>query len=166
MSPRYIEAPTAMAKSSTQRPIRKSDRFSYLNELHLGGIQRRIAAGDYVDGAELAAALREHGARPLPPDVLNYLCRLLEDDVPKPKGRKGWKNAPPADELRYNMVVRGLYKRHLDRLTERTHRYGKPAGWTKLDGSAGKIAARIVAKRYLSGAESWRTVQNIASSRK
>jgi hypothetical protein len=155
-----------MVKSSSQQPNRGSDRFSYLNEFHLGGVQRRISAGDYIECAVLAVALRNHGPRPLPPDVLNYLCQTLEGAIPKPKGRKGRTNAPEADELRYKTVIRGLYKHYLDQLSERAHRYGKPAGWTKLDGTAGEIAARVVAKRYWYGEGSWRTVQNIASSRK
>lgn len=138
-------------------------RFAYLDELHLGGIERQLAAGEYVDGSELAAALRRHELRPIPPKVLDYVCRLLEGKVPKPNGRKP---LPRVEVDRGDMIIRGLYRIYLSRLKERTQLYGRPAGWTKLDGTAAEIAARIVAKRFLYGPESWRTVQNIASSRK
>lgn len=138
-------------------------RFAYLDELHLGGIERSIAAGEYVDGIELAAALRKHGSRPIPSAVLDYLCQYLEDAINKPKGRKPW---PKADRHRLDMIVSGLYHRYLDHLTDRKRRYGHPAGWTGFDFTPAEIAARLVARRFHYGEESWRTIQNIASARK
>lgn len=62
--------------------------FSHLNAFHLGGIERKIDAGEYVDGTELGSALREHGQQPIPPKVLEYLCRFLEGQLKKPRGPK------------------------------------------------------------------------------
>jgi len=137
--------------------------FSHLNNLHMGGIERDLKAGKYVEPEVLAAALRKHGSQPIPPEVLDYLCRFLEGSVPIPKGRKPW---PKFDRQRFETLVAGLYRRYLERLTDRKRLYGQPAGWTKLDGTPAEVAARIVAKRFMYGAESWRRVQNIASSRK
>lgn len=139
------------------------ERFAYLDELHLGGIERSIAAGEYVDGAELAAALRKHEARPIPPAVLDYLCRFLEGNVDKPKGRKPW---PEVERHRINMIIGGLYHRYIDYLTDRKRCYGHPAGWTSIEATPAEMAARLVARRFHYGERSWRTIQNIASSRK
>ena len=141
-------------------------RFAYLGDHHLGGIERCIAAGAYVDGSELASSLRNHGTRPIPTAVMDYLCRFLEGFFSKPRGRKGWQGWPRAERLKLDMIVTGSYRRNLKRLTDRRDRYGHPAGWTRLEGTPGEIAARIVAKQFLFGEESWRSVQNIASSRK
>lgn len=137
--------------------------FSHLNAFHLGGVERDINAGKYVEPGELAEALRKHGELPISPEVMDYLCRFLEGRVQKPKGRKPW---PDVEKRRFHMVCRGLYRIYLDHLTERKRQYGHPAGWTNLDGTPAEIAARIVAKRFLYGAESWRRIQNIASSHK
>ena len=130
---------------------------------YLARIEGYIASGRFVDGPELAHALRGNGFRPMTAPVLDYLCRYLEGKVERPKGRK------PDDPLvtrRRNMVIRGYYRYYKEYLTERKHRYGKPAGWTKYDCPPAEIAARMVAKLYLSGEESWRSVQNIDSSQK
>lgn len=152
-----------MPKSPTKNATNGSSKFAYLDELHLVGIEKEIAADKYVSAADLSSALRKHGSRPIPSAVLDYLCDLLEGKVRKPKGRPG----RPAFEIRrWHMVIRGLYKLRQRWLNERKRRYGHPAGWTNLDMAAAEIAARLVAKYYLSGPESWRRVQNIASSHK
>lgn len=153
----------AMTQDMKRKDKPEKTDFSWLDAFHLGGIERSIAAGEYVDGAELAAALRRHGSRPIPPDVLDYLYRFLEGRVDKPRGRKAW---PEAEIRNFHTVIRGLYRKHLERLTERKRRHGRPAGWTNLEGTPAEISARIVARRFLYGAESWRTVQNTASSYK
>jgi hypothetical protein len=152
-----------MPKSTPKTDSGKAPNFDYLNELHLVGIEESVAAGKYVSAEDLSSALRKHGARPISPAVLDYLCNMLEGNVAKPKGRKG---LPEFEARRWHMVIRGHYQNRRRWLEERKDRYGHPTGWTKLDGTAAEIAARIVAKRWLSGPDSWRTVQNIASSRK
>jgi hypothetical protein len=152
-----------MAKDSPTSKSKKAERFAYLDKLHLGGIERRIAAGEYVDGAELAEALRKHGSRPIPSAVLDYLCRCLEGAINKPRGQKPWLKV---DHQRYDMIVSGLYRRYLVHLTDRKRRYGAPAGWTKIEYTPAELAARLVARRFRQSELSWRAVQNIASSRK
>jgi hypothetical protein len=141
----------------------QTGKFAYLDDLHLGGIERQLAAGEHVEAAELVFALRKHGQRPIPPVVLDYICRMLEGRVRKPKGRRA---QPELVRRRLRMLIGGIYRDYLARLEERRHKFGAPAGWTRLEYSPGELAARIVAKNYLGRPESWRTVQNIASSRK
>lgn len=152
-----------MAKDGPTRKSKKAERFAYLDELHLGGIERRIVAGEYVDAAELAEALRKHGSRPIPSAVLDYLCRCLEGAIDKPRGRKTWLEV---DRQRYDMILSGLYRRYLVHLTDRKRRYGAPAGWTKIEYTPAELAARLVARRYWHSELSWHAIQNIASSRK
>lgn len=151
-----------MAKDRRTSKKGTTGRFAHLDALHLGGIERRIAAGEYVDGVELAEAFRKHGSRPIPAAVLDYLCRYLEGAIDKPKGRKPW---PEVERQRHDTIVSGLYHRYLEHLTDRKRRYGAPAGWTGIDYTPAELAARLVARRFHYGEKSWRTVQNIASSR-
>jgi len=137
--------------------------FSWLNAFQLGGVERKIDAGEYVDGAELSSALRKHGQQPISPEVLDYLCRYLEGQIEKPRGRK---LLPGAEIRRNHMIIRGYYRIYLDRLTDHKRCLGRSAGWTKLGWTPAEMAARIVAKRFMYGAKSWRRVQNIASSHK
>lgn len=119
--------------------------------------------GDYVDGTTLAKELEENRDEVIPPDILDYLCCFLRGEVGPPRGR------PPQDRhikwLRES-VIRYHYRRIVPYLTYRKRRYGKPAGWLKRRGTPAELAARLVAKRWHYGEESWRTVQNIASSQK
>ncbi len=129
----------------------------------MGSLEGRIVAGEYIDSAELASLLRQHGSSPIPDSVLDYVCKHLEGTIAKPKGRR------PMSEFesrRSKMIVAGLYHLYLDYLTHRKSRYGVPAGWTRSDYTPAELAARIVAKKVLYGEESWRSVQNIASSHK
>ena len=152
--------------NSTQAP---SQRFAHLNGLHLGGIERSIAKGDYVSAEDLAATLRKHGSRPIPPSVLDYLCRLLEGKVAKPKGRDA---LPELDKRRRRWKLRNFYQRNLTWLQGRKARYGHLDGWPAIreadfwKGPLNEIATRMVARRVGYGAESWRRVQNDISSRK
>lgn len=134
--------------------------FAHLQIDYLADIAERVASGAYIDGPELAERLRGHGSQPIPDKVLDYLCRYLEGTIDKPKGRKA---LPEFERRRQDMIVRRLYRRYFEYLTARKGRYGQPAGWTNLDYPSGEMAARLVAKRWLYGEESWHTVQNIAS---
>lgn len=158
-----------MAEKDDTRSQPPDQMFAHLNELHLVGIERRVAAGEYVSAEELAATLRKHGARPIPPSVLEYLCRLLEGKVDKPKGRKA---LPAALKHRRRMFMRYFYQRYLTWLQNREARYGHLEGWPRIRqagwwrGPPNERAARMVAERFSYGAESWHTVQNDISSRK
>lgn len=158
-----------MPDKDNTSPQVPSHRFAYLDELHLGGIERSLAKGEYVSAEELAAALRKHGSRPIPPCVLDYLCRLLEGQVAKPKGRKA---LPAVAKHRWQMIVRYVYQRNLAWLRDRQARYGDLEGWPLIrmaswwQGPPHERAARMVAQRFSYGAESWRTILNEMSSRK
>ena len=151
------------------RTLASDHKFAYLDELHLVGIENRVAKGEYVSAGELAAALRKHGLRPIPSCVLEYLCRLLEGKVTKPKGRKA---LPKLEKRRRRMILRHFYRRHLTWLQNRKARYGHLDGWSRIrqaswwQGPPNERAARMVAQRFGYGAESWRTVRNDVSSQK
>jgi len=141
--------------------------FAHLDALHLDGIERRVVAGEYVDPEELAKALRRHGSRPIPPDVLEYVCRFLEGRVSKPRGRQA---VPPFERRRWRMIMRSFYERYLRWLQGRKARYGHLEGWSAIReaswwlGPPHERAARMVARRLGHGAESWRSVLNEISS--
>ena len=162
-------AAPALAKDTDKKTQASGGKFAYLDELHLADIEDRIAQGDYVSAEDLAAALRKHGMRPIPPSVLKYLCRHLEGQVAKPKGRKA---LPEVVKLRRLMFVRYYYRRTLTWLQARKARYGDLDGWRGIRGASWwqgpphQRAARMVAQRLGFGAESWKTIQKQASSRK
>ena len=56
-----------------------SDRFDWLI--------RRIEKGDYIDGENLADALRNKDNLPFPKIFLDYLCRFLAREVRRRRGR-------------------------------------------------------------------------------
>lgn len=149
-----------MTAVTNDRNPSSGNRFAHLEVDHLAGLVERITAGEYIDGRELAERLRNHGSRPIPETVLDHICRHLDDTVTKPKGRK---SLPTLDRSRRDMIIGGLYRRYLAYLTERERRYGHHAGWTKGEYPPGETAARLVARFYYYGEESWRSVQNIAS---
>ncbi len=128
----------------------------------MGSLEGRIVAGEYIDSAELASLLRQHGSRPITESVLEYVCGHLEGTVERPKGRKP---QPALERQRLNMIISGVYQNYFDHLSDRAGRYGHPAGWTNLDYTPAELAARLVARRFHYGEQSWRTVQNIASTR-
>lgn len=128
----------------------------------MGWLEGRISAGEYIDSAELASLLRQHGSRPITESVLEYVCGHLEGSVERPKGRKP---QPALERQRLDTIISGVYQNYLNHLLNRTHRYGQPAGWTSLGYTPAELAARLVARRFHYGEQSWRTVQNIASTR-
>jgi hypothetical protein len=158
-----------MAKDSLTSKSKKARRFAYLDEMHLGGIERRVAAGEYVDAAELAEALRKHGSRPIPSAVLDYLCRCLEGKIGKPRGRTP---KPIAEQNRRQMLIRYSYRRYYAWLKERKKRYGRLDGWPLIraaswwQGPPHERAARMAAHRWFHGDDSWRSVNNRVSSQK
>jgi len=145
---------------TNDRKTSPGSRFAHINVDHLAGLAERIAAGEYIEGPELAEKLRGHGSRPIPEPILAHICRHLDGTVKKPKGRKPWS---ALDRSRHDMIIGGLYRRYLTYLKGRERRYGHHAGWTVGDYSPGETAARLVARHFYYGEESWRSVQNIAS---
>ena len=127
-----------MAENDDNSSKVPSQRFAHLNELHLGGIERSIAKGEYVSGEDLAAALRKHGSRPISPSVLDYLCRFLEGKVAKPKGRP---SLPELDKRRRRMILGHFYKRYFTWLQGRKAQYGHLDGcwaWVRCRRSGSK----------------------------
>lgn len=158
-----------MAEKDDNHSQVSDNKFAYLNELHLTGIERQITAGEYVSGPVLATALRKHGFRPIRPEVLEYLCRHLEDNIAKPRGRKA---IPEIVQRRQRMIIRHYYQRYLAWLQARKRRYGGLKGWPRIrqadwwKGPPHERAARMTAEQFSYGAESWRTVLNEVSSQK
>ena len=145
------------------------DKFAYLRVFAMRKVEFFLDRGRHVDGADLVAALREQAGEPIPPKVLDHLCRHLEGKVTKPKGRKA---IPGAEEHRRLMFIRHHYRRDLAWLQARKKRYGGLDGWPSIRqadwwrGPPNERAARMTAHRWLYGAESWRSVHNLVSSRK
>ena len=146
---------------SNRDSSRSRRKFKFEIDL-MAWLEGRISTGDYIDSSELASLLRQHGSRPIPEPVLEYICGHLEGTIEKPKGRKPM---PAVERQRLDTIISGLYQIYLDHLSERARRYGIPAGWTNLTYTPAELAARLVARRFHYGEQSWRTVQNIASTR-
>jgi hypothetical protein len=51
-------------------------------------IERKLARREFIDGTELALALRNNSDAVLPPAIRDYLIRWLEGKVKIPRGRK------------------------------------------------------------------------------
>ena len=54
---------------------------------HFGFLVKRIEKGDYIDGEELAEALRGEDSLTFPQIFLDYWCRFLAGEVRRPRGR-------------------------------------------------------------------------------
>lgn len=160
--------PGTMQKTDAGR-TEKDNKFAHLRVLEMKWVQHSLERAEYVDGDRLAVALREQAGKPVPPAVLDYLCRFLEGKISKPKGRKP---VPIGEQRRTQMLVRYSYNRYLEWLKARKKRYGDLEGWSLIQGAnwwqgpPHERAARMAARRWLYGAESWRHVHNLLSSSK
>ena len=151
-----------------KRP-RGRPKVSNFNDQHSGMacrdrteyITKRIQSGDYVGAAELADVLRSEFVGKIPDVLLEYLCQFLTGNVKKPRGRPP---LLPVDKRLQRMVIKGVYRQYTDRLIRRQSREGRPAGWTDLPYTPAEMAARIVARNWYYGEESWRSVQTISSN--
>ena len=158
-----------MVENNSEQGRTDDGRFAHLRKLNMRKVEFFLDHGDYVDGTDLAAALREQADAPIPPKVLDYLCRYLEGKVAKPRGRNA---TPKTERLRLLMFIRHDYRRYLAWLKKRKQRYGQLKGWSLIRraswwrGPPNQRAARMAARRCLHGAESWRAVHNFISSRK
>lgn len=157
-----------MSESHESTSERQRNKFD-ICVLWMEIVQSELENGEYVDGKRLADALQDNRDEPVPPEVLDYLCQFLEGQVKKPRGRK---KIPPSVVRYYNMILRGFYDRYLEWLTVRKKRYGHLQGWAPVrdadfwQGPPNEKAARMVARKFSYGAESWRTVHNRISSQK
>ena len=113
-----------------------------------------------ISGSELADVLRCEASGAIPDVLLDYLCRFITGNVNKPRGRRP---LPRIVKRQIDMAITGFYSRYTQKLIERKAREGHAAGWIHLTYSPSELAARIVAKNFHYGEESWRSVQNIAS---
>ena len=148
----------------------KSDqsKFGYVRAIHFRDAERRIDHGQYVSAEELVALLRKRGKAPVPGAVLDYIASHLAGDVQKPRGRKKLNEAGVA---RHHMIIRFEYKRLLALFREGKslsdvdrELYGETPIEMTANITPAQRAARLVACAWYHGAESWKTVQNIASS--
>ena len=157
-----------MANSDQPTCDKQRPKFN-IRVLHMDRVQLMLERGEYVDGKLLAEGLRDHGNQPIPPDVLKYLCRFLEG---KEKKRRGRKPTPEAFDRQMQMIMQWFYTRNLKWLLARKKHFGHLNGWPSIreadfwQGPPNEIAARMVARRFSYGAESWRGVQNQISSLK
>ena len=126
-------------------------------------VTKLIRSGEYVSGSQLAGIIRREASGEIPDVLLEYLCEFLAGNIKKPCGRPP---LPAIFKLQRNMVINGFYTRYTERLIRRKAREGHAAGWTDLPYPPAEIAARIVARLFYYGEESWRSVQNIASKQK
>lgn len=152
-----------MQQDAINHPDPGESKFSWLNAYHLGGIERALAAGDYVYPEDLTDALRLNGSRPIPPAVFDYLCRVLEGEIQRPKGRRP---RSKVEAQRQQNLVTGAYYRYFDWLQVRRRKYGRPKGLTRGDPAPSEIAARLVARNVFGDSTSWESIRNMVRSRK
>lgn len=136
-----------------ERPI------SFSMELNWTVIERNVANAECISKEEATEILQQDGVDNLSAETRDYLCRARDGKITKPRGRQRFRGLPRVIFNWQNLVIRALYNKYFERLNERKRKYG----WTKFDRTPAEIAARIVARRFWYGAESYRTVQNIAA---
>ena len=143
------------------RPKAGQSRRQHFGETrrYLEHIAERMESGD-ISGSELADVLQREGSGAIPDVLLDYLCRFVTGNIKKPRGRPP---LPRIGKRQFDMVITGFYSRYTQKLIKRKVREGRAAGWTHMTYSPSELAARIVAKNFYYGEESWRSVQNIAS---
>ncbi len=132
-------------------------------------IERRLKSSSkrraYIPPEQIARALRENPGVPLPPEIHEYLCNLLEGKIKGPAGR-------PADsEFPLSQIKKTLipptYARYLAWLRRRKRSMGLK-GWKPIreavwwQGPPNERAARMT-RRRLRLVIDWRRVKNIVS---
>lgn len=117
----------------------------------------------WIETSWLLDAIQSNSRSPVPEEVLEYLRRRLEGDVPRRRGR------PPQDDVGFirNELIRHCYRRYLNWLTARNGTVGLQ-GWAGIrdadwwEGPPSERAARMTRKR-LARSVSWQRVRQIAS---
>lgn len=164
--------PTVADHDASGRPTVKVDGAPSLAELWakaprgpFATVERALATQGYVADEELAQALRANPGAPLPPPVLDYLCRRLEGNAGPPRGRRRRREMT---RLR-DALIGVLYGTYLRRLQVRARRSGLPerpgVDWWR--GPPHERAARMTAERLRRlgfPALDWRHVLNLVSS--
>ncbi len=119
----------------------------------------------YIPPEQIARALRENPGIPLPPEIHEYLCNILEGKIQGPRGR-------PADSENSLSQIRKTfipptYARYLAWLKQRKRSMGLN-GWKQIQnadwwkGPPSERAARMTQVR-LGRTISWRRIHNIVS---
>ncbi len=122
----------------------------------------------YIPPEQIARALRENPGVPLPPEIHEYLCNILEGKIQGPPGR-------PADSENSLSQIRKTfipptYARYLTWLRRRNRLMGLK-GWKQIrdadwwHGPPNERAARMTCRRWARTMD-WHTVQNIVSKSK
>lgn len=143
--------------------------FSHLRALHFKDLERRIAGGEVVPAEELAHLVRKRKGLAVPDAVIEHMCAHLAGEVARPRGRP---RENPIETHKRNLFATALYRllRTAGSLEEQTELaeawLGEGHADIAPDATLAERAARIAAKLFLSGEESWRTLQNLASSQK
>ncbi len=152
----------------------KSGMYRQFGPDTFANLQRKIAAKQYVGPDELARVLRANAGAPIPPEIHDYLCDVLEGKVRAPAGRRADIEKPlplikkhliPPTYARY---LAWLKKRKRPKGLKRGERSKELKGWKTIreadwwQGPPNERAARMTC-RCLRPAMDWRRVQNIVS---
>jgi hypothetical protein len=116
----------------------------------------------WIETSKLLDAIRKNSSAPVPDEVLEYLRRRLDGEVPKPRGRR------PGGTLSYlrNQLISIHYRRYFDWLEKREKTLGLD-GWSLIrnvdwwEGPPSERAARMTQKRY-GRYITWQSVRQIA----
>ena len=158
---RFLAREVRRRRGRPKVPNSKSQHLGETHRRYLGHITKRIQSGDFISGPELADVLRREDPGEIPDVLLDYLCKFLAGNIKPPRGRQP---LPPVDKRQRDMIVNGLYRRYTENLIKRKAREGHAAGWTHLRYPPAELAARIVARYYYYGEDSWRSVQTLSSA--
>lgn len=145
------------------RRVHSAGRF---NHCDYGWFVRRLKADpdEWFKFECILQALEANSCEPIPEEFMIYLRRRLDQEAPKPRGRRP---GGSLEELRRHLI-RFHYRRNLDWLKARRKSTGfkgwsliRDADWWK--GPPSERAARITKKR-LAPSFTWERVRQIASS--
>ncbi len=122
----------------------------------------------YIPPEQIARALRRNPGVPLPPEIHDYLCDLLEGKIQAPAGRRADSENPLAQIRR---ALAPLYYARYFAWLKKRKRSMRLEGWKLIreadwwQGPPSERAARMTSRR-LRRAIDWRRVQNIVSEAK
>jgi hypothetical protein len=142
-------------------------KFDHYNTNPFRSLETRLEKGEFIPPEVVAHSIRNRGAAPVTEPILAYVCGLLTGEVIRPKGRlplEPWRRAI------YDWLLATDYEHRLEWLRARKKKYGNlqyinAAGQLKACSKPpNEIAARLAAKRHLTGAASWKRARDIVSS--
>lgn len=141
-----------------------------INLDHMAMVENQLENGEFVNGRQIAAALRQHKGKQLPDNVLHHVCGLLDGTIKQKRGRKTVKKLAM---IQQPCVQRAIYQNILKQARQRKKKLG---GFTALgihhrdnlcqDMAANELAARLTARKAGMGNDGWRSLQNQLSSHK